>query len=203
MSGRQEDFNQMVEAHFTERRARIMEAARDEFARYGHAGSRVQRIVDRAGVNKQLIFYYFGSKDGLYRAVMEESWDRMRETEAHEAAEPRATVQLRLAIRAVYLGLVGQPHLVRLLVHDGATGGAAGDLGRAIVTELENHFSLIVSNGQRLGYFRDNADPTEIARHTLGLMLGHLCLDAVSGQAEMDPGAAERFCDLLLRSLEW
>ena len=72
-----------------------------------------------------------------------------------------------------------------------------------MVAELEDRISQLVSSGQKVGYFRENADPTEMARHALGLMLGHLCLDAAKGQTESDPGAADRCCDLMLRGLEW
>ncbi|WP_344278988.1 TetR/AcrR family transcriptional regulator [Actinomadura napierensis] len=44
----------------------LLDAAMDEFAAKGYAGARVQDIADRAGVNKQLINYYFGGKHGLY-----------------------------------------------------------------------------------------------------------------------------------------
>jgi AcrR family transcriptional regulator len=44
----------------------LLDAALEEFAAKGYAGARVQDIADRAGVNKQLINYYFGGKSGLY-----------------------------------------------------------------------------------------------------------------------------------------
>jgi AcrR family transcriptional regulator len=47
-------------------RARILDAAKAEFGAKGFAGARVSDIADRAGVNKQLISYYFGGKEGLY-----------------------------------------------------------------------------------------------------------------------------------------
>ncbi|MFV2179240.1 TetR/AcrR family transcriptional regulator [Actinomadura sp. LOL_016] len=47
-------------------RTLLLEAALDEFAAKGYAGARVQDIADRAGVNKQLISYHFGGKEGLY-----------------------------------------------------------------------------------------------------------------------------------------
>ena len=52
-------------------RAAILEAARTEFAAKGLTGARVNVIAARAGVNKQLIYYYFGSKDDLYRNALE------------------------------------------------------------------------------------------------------------------------------------
>jgi AcrR family transcriptional regulator len=50
-------------------RARILDAAKVEFGTKGFAGARVSDIADRAGVNKQLISYYFGGKEGLYTAL--------------------------------------------------------------------------------------------------------------------------------------
>ncbi|MFC0600388.1 TetR family transcriptional regulator [Streptomyces palmae] len=47
----------------------LLEAALEEFAAKGFAGARVQDIADRAGLNKQLINYYFGGKEGLYQAL--------------------------------------------------------------------------------------------------------------------------------------
>ena len=193
----------MVERVDTGRRAWIVAAALEEFAQYGLAGSRVQRIVDRAEVNKQLVFYYFGSKDGLYRSVMEEAWAELREMSTGHAAETRATMRLRLEIRAVYLALKERPHLVRLVTQDAAGGGLAGDLAGSIVAELEDRFSRIVSNGQGLGYFREDTDPHVIAHHAVGLLLGHLCLNALTGKKATDPRVADQCCDLLLRGLEW
>src|SRR5450759_1887534 len=47
-------------------RQALLTAALDEFSLKGFAGARVAEIAERAGVNKQLINYYFGSKEGLY-----------------------------------------------------------------------------------------------------------------------------------------
>jgi TetR/AcrR family transcriptional regulator len=58
--------------HGERTRARILSAARKEFARSGYAGARIDEIARRAGVNKALVFYYFDSKDGLSRAVTDQ-----------------------------------------------------------------------------------------------------------------------------------
>lgn len=52
-------------------RAALLDAALEEFAAKGLAGARVSEIADRAGVNKQLISYYFGGKEGLYQALVQ------------------------------------------------------------------------------------------------------------------------------------
>ena len=59
-------------------RQALLDAALTEFAAKGRTGARVSEIAGRAGVNKQLISYYFGGKDGLYRALVE-GWQRHAE----------------------------------------------------------------------------------------------------------------------------
>src|ERR1700712_840448 len=54
----------------TENQSRILQVAIREFAQKGLAGARVAEIAEQAGVNKQLLYYYFGSKEGLYSAVL-------------------------------------------------------------------------------------------------------------------------------------
>jgi AcrR family transcriptional regulator len=62
-------------------RARILEAATREFARLGLGGARVDRIAERADANKRMLYYYFGDKEGLFRAVMEHTYERIRRAE--------------------------------------------------------------------------------------------------------------------------
>jgi TetR/AcrR family transcriptional regulator len=60
----------------------ILEAAGAEFAAKGYAGARIAAIAARAGVNQQLISYYFDGKEGLYRALADQWTDRQRELAA-------------------------------------------------------------------------------------------------------------------------
>jgi len=53
-------------------RGRILRVAVEEFSNRGFAATRIDEIARRAGANKQLIYYYFGNKAGLYDAVLEE-----------------------------------------------------------------------------------------------------------------------------------
>jgi AcrR family transcriptional regulator len=62
-------------------RARILEAATREFARAGLGGARVDRIAERAGANKRMLYYYFGDKDGLFLAVLEHAYEGIRTAE--------------------------------------------------------------------------------------------------------------------------
>ncbi len=58
-----------------------MRAARDEFAQHGFAGARVDRIVRKAASNPRMIYHYFGSKQGLYIAVLEDALGNLRAQE--------------------------------------------------------------------------------------------------------------------------
>jgi TetR/AcrR family transcriptional regulator len=56
----------------TAARDRILRAAAQEFAEHGYSGARINRIAVAANANKQLIYHYFGNKEGIYAEVLEE-----------------------------------------------------------------------------------------------------------------------------------
>lgn len=62
--------------------ANILEVATREFGEKGLAGARIDAIADATHTSKRMIYYYFGSKEGLYLAVLEEAYRRMRAQEA-------------------------------------------------------------------------------------------------------------------------
>jgi AcrR family transcriptional regulator len=62
-------------------RERLLRAARDEFAQHGFAGARIDRIVRKAASNPRMIYHYFGSKSGLYVAVLEHALGNLRAQE--------------------------------------------------------------------------------------------------------------------------
>ena len=93
-------------------RERILEAALAEFAAKGYAGARVDQIASRAGVNKQLVSYYFGGKQGLYRAL----GARWR---AGEAAIAGPDLPLDAVVRRYLAAAVEQRQAARLLAWEG------------------------------------------------------------------------------------
>jgi AcrR family transcriptional regulator len=56
----------------------ILGAALEEFAEFGLGGARMDRIAERAGVNKRLIYYYFEHKESLFTAVLEHAYENIR-----------------------------------------------------------------------------------------------------------------------------
>src|ERR1700759_2129079 len=63
-------------------RARILKAARREFMRHGYSGARVGRISSRGRSSDRMIYYYFGSKEALYIAVLESVYAELGEAES-------------------------------------------------------------------------------------------------------------------------
>lgn len=62
-------------------KARILEAGKKEFAKLGFAGGRVEAIATRAKANKRMIYHYFGSKEELFQAVLEDAYADIRHAE--------------------------------------------------------------------------------------------------------------------------
>jgi TetR/AcrR family transcriptional regulator len=93
-------------------RAAIIDAATKEFAAHGYAGARVSAIATRAGVNQQLISYYFDGKEGLARAISER-W-RDREDDLVPPGTPFPEQIRRYALEAL-----NNPENVRLLAWSG------------------------------------------------------------------------------------
>src|ERR1700743_4027097 len=80
-------------------RQKLLAAARREFAASGLAGARVDEIAARAGVNKQLVYHYFGDKDALYLAVLEWVFEEIRAQERElnlEGVPPERPIRQRI-----------------------------------------------------------------------------------------------------------
>ena len=89
-------------------RARILDAATAEFAAHGLAGARVDRIAARAAANKQLIYAYFGNKEGLFDATVAAHLGRLLDAVPFEAGD------LPGYAGRLYDALLAEPALLRL-----------------------------------------------------------------------------------------
>jgi AcrR family transcriptional regulator len=133
-------------------REKILDAATAEFSDRGFAGARVARIAARAGVNKQLIAYYFGGKEGLYRAI-EDRWNR-RETEADHRA-----LSLSELARSHVPGSEDRRALTRLLFWHGLAGEEGSPWGPASRARIEEALGDL-QRRQESGELPGDLDPT-------------------------------------------
>ncbi len=74
-------------------KAEILEVAQREFARHGYAGARVDEIAALTRTTKRMIYYYFGSKEQLYIAVLEKAYSEVRAAERTVDVEHLAPVE--------------------------------------------------------------------------------------------------------------
>lgn len=104
-------------------RRRLLEAGAAVFAEAGYAGARVDAIAARAGLNKRMLYHYFGDKAGLYRAVLDDRLGSLREPAS--AAEGFGDLEAFVARLDTTLARL----LLWNLLHPGAPESATLDTG--------------------------------------------------------------------------
>lgn len=170
-----------------DRALRIVAAARDEFARRGFAGARVEQIVRRAGVNKQLLFYYYHSKRGLFQAVLEQSAAELESALGGLTLPAGAPLErLRLTLQAQFEFLSRHPQIVALLGQ-----GSRGSVGGGAFAPAIKRLVVLLAEGQGLGQVRDDLDPHLTAAQALMLMVGYLNMESVVAASARPLGADE------------
>jgi TetR/AcrR family transcriptional regulator len=133
-------------------KARILDAAMEEFSAKGYAGARVSEIATRAGVNSQLIAYYFDGKAKLYRELG-------RRWRAYEASAISADADFADLIKRYVLASVDPRLGGRLLAWDGLADNGEDDeeaeeRNARLRREVEN-----IRARQESGELRDDFDP--------------------------------------------
>src|SRR4051812_35979914 len=147
-------------------RARIVAAALEEFAARGFKGASMDAIAARTHTTRALINYYFGSKEKLYIAVLEQVYAEIREAEAEldlDHLEPVAAI--RRIVEFTYRYYLEHEGFVRIVVAENQARGrhlrksrAMRTLNRPIIERLAE----VIARGQAAGRFRRNVDPVEV-----------------------------------------
>lgn len=180
-------------------RTAIITAATREFADLGFAGARVARIAESAGVNKQLIFYYFGSKRGLYEELTRKVSSVYS---AGDSSTTRAPPTLKQLVENLFRGLAESPEAVRLYFQVLTDAGSPSAEG---VTEVIPHIRNAVIVGQGRGQIRDDLDPDYVARQIILLLVGYFLFEPVMFDPDSEAREAwfQRTWSLLNRWLTW
>ncbi len=135
---------------------RILAAAAVEFAARGFAGARVDRIARRAKVNKAMLYYYFKSKDALYKTLLRQMFTRAAErlqAVADSSASPAE--KLDGAIAGIAAFIEEHAFFPAIMMREVAESGA--HLDRATLTALASvprAVGAIVQEGVAQGTFR-------------------------------------------------
>ena len=144
----------------------IFGAAEVEFAGKGLAGARVDVIADRAGANKRMLYYYFGSKEGLYLAVLERMYIAMRKAERGlnlTDLEPLDAIKRLVEFKFDYCQ--AHPLLIPLLGGENMLGAKYLKRSRKL---RDMHVSLVevirkvLAAGQAKGAIRPGIDPVHL-----------------------------------------
>lgn len=144
-------------------RANILRVAREEFARNGLSGARVDEIAARTETSKRMIYYYFGDKVGLYRRVLEAAYREVREGEREldlEGLAPEAA--LRRLVEFTFEHHRRHPEFIRLVMIENIHHGAhlsQSEVIRELNRGAIEHLERVLERGRRSGVFRSDADP--------------------------------------------
>ncbi|MGK6314280.1 TetR/AcrR family transcriptional regulator [Neorhizobium sp. DT-125] len=171
------------------RRRALLDSAILEFSTFGIGGARVDRIAERVNTNKAMLYHYFGSKEELYLAALQDIYTDIRSAEERlelDVSEPVAAIGMLVAFTFRYY--IDHPAFVRMINTENLHGAihlrTAGDmptLNRPILTKVK----AILDRGVAQGIFRDGIDPLDLYisitalgftyvsnRHTLQVLFG-------------------------------
>lgn len=97
-------------------KAAILVAAREEFARTGLGGARVERIAEKAAVDKKLVYYYFKDKDGLFAAALESVYAEIRNAQLYLDLQGMPPLKaLRRLVEFTWDYYIAHPEFITLL----------------------------------------------------------------------------------------
>lgn len=159
----------------------ILNIATEEFSAFGLSGARVDAIAEKTRTSKRMIYYYFGSKEGLYLAVLEKAYRKIRSLEADlELAGLPPVEALRTLIASTFDHDEKNPDFVRLVsienIHHAShmkRSSEIGELNLSIVRTIDE----ILDRGRREGVFRRDIDAID-----LHMLISAFCFFRVSNR---------------------
>jgi len=169
---------------------RILRAATEEFARYGLGGARVDRIAQRAGANKRMLYYYFGDKESLFLVALEERYAHIRRAELGLHLLDLDPVQgMRRMVEFTWDYYLKHPEFLTLLNSENMHLAAhlkASTRVRRMHSPFVAMIGDILERGRRSGEFRDGVDAVQLYISIAGLAYFYLAnnytLSAIFGR---------------------
>src|SRR5438045_6408162 len=159
----------------------IVAVATEEFAAKGLSGARIDEIAARTRTSKRMIYYYFGSKEGLYIAVLEEAYRSIRNIERDlnvDHLTPERALQELVAF--TFVRHQQNPAFVRLVMnenlHSGKYIAQSANIPKLNVPAIDT-IRRIVERGKTSRVFRQDVDPTD-----LHMSISALCFYSVSNR---------------------
>ena len=145
---------------------RILQAATEEFATQGYGGARVERISKAAGTVDRMLYYYFGSKEGLFRSVLERSYEELGAAEQQlRLAQTEPVEGMRQLIAFTWTYYLRHPEFIRLLNTENLHGGAHvrhSKRVKALSFPLLSIIADLLRRGEAQGVFRAGIDARQV-----------------------------------------
>lgn len=195
------DFSKASRSRST--REKILKIATEMFSQKGYSACPVAEIVAGAGVTKPVLYYYFGSKEGLFRAILEEAQRRQEEL-LGKAVSGRTSVTRRIMglFREIYREVTQSPHLFRLLHHLSFSSWDKAlpsfDL-ESFPRRMRETLAAMAQEGMEKGELA-GSDPEDVALLLMAIL--SLCIDLDQCYPQKaDPGRMERLLALALAGL--
>lgn len=147
-------------------KARILAAAKREFAKNGLGGARVDVIAEKARANKRMIYHYFESKEGLFQRVLEEAYIDIRTAEQKlnlDHLEPRAALE-RL-VRFTWDYYLKNPEFLTLVNSENlhrAKHLKNSEAVKVVSRKFVSMVGAILDRGVAAGVFRPGVDPVQL-----------------------------------------
>jgi len=152
---------------------RILQAATEEFARYGLGGARVDRIAARAGANKRMLYYYYGNKEDLFLKVLEARYAHIRRAELGLHLLDLDPIQgMRRMVEFTWNYYLKHPEFLTLLNSENLHRGRHLKRSRDIAAMHSPLIALLrdlLIRGERAGKFRKGVDPVQLYISIAGL----------------------------------
>lgn len=177
-------------------RAQILTVATREFARHGFHGARVERIAKSARCNTRMLYHYFGSKEQLYLAALDEVYARIRAQERSldlETGSPELAV--RRLVEFTFDFFASNDVFLHMTRNENMLGGRyikRSQMIRDMSQPLLESIDRLVARGHAEGAFRERADPLQLYVSIVSLSAHHLnnaaTLSATFGADLADPG---------------
>jgi AcrR family transcriptional regulator len=147
-------------------RAVILAAATAEITAKGLGGARVDEIAERAGVNKRMIYHYFGDKEGLYLAVLEAAYAEIRSEEIKLDLGSRDPIEgMRELLLFTWNYYRNHPEFLSLLATENLHKAAylkRSKKIRELHSPLVGMIDDLLQRGAKQKMFRRNVDPVEL-----------------------------------------
>lgn len=144
-----------------------------EFSVNGFANAGIEAIAEGAGLNKRMIYYYFGSKDGLYVAVLEKVYTDIRRNEETLGLDKLNPVDaIKRLVESTWEYFLRTPELLAIVSLENTHQGAyikKSELLKSSTVGLVKTLRLILDEGARQGVFRPNVDETQLIHSIAGL----------------------------------